>query len=105
MDTQVNPPLTAHDERSSASSTTGVKERTRSPGAGVIQLALNQILASAFFCKSQQTQSLLCYIFQHSLAGEGQLLRERVIGSEVCGRRPDHEPGEDPVVRLRVSEL
>ncbi|WP_158794032.1 hypothetical protein [Granulicella sp. L60] len=40
-----------------------------------------------------------------TLAGEDHLLRERVIGSEVFGRRPDYEPGEDPVVRLRAAEV
>lgn len=67
--------------------------------------ALDQILASPPFRNTQQGQNLLRYIVRHTLAGEDHLLRERVIGSEVFGRRPDYEPGEDPIVRLRAAEL
>jgi hypothetical protein len=66
---------------------------------------LDEVLSSTFFRNTQQGQNLLRYIVKHSLAGEDHLLRERVIGSEVFGRRPDYEPGEDPVVRLRAAEL
>jgi len=70
-----------------------------------IQHALDQVLLSPPFRNTQQCQSLLRYIVKHTLAGEDHLLRERVIGSDVFGRRPDYEPGEDPVVRLRVAEV
>jgi hypothetical protein len=70
-----------------------------------IQRALDQVLLSPPFRNTQQCQNLLRYIVKHTLAGEDHLLRERVIGSEVFGRRPDYEPGEDPVVRLRASEV
>jgi hypothetical protein len=63
------------------------------------------ILSSPPFRNTQQCQSLLRYVVKHSLAGEDNLLRERVIGSEVFGRRPNYEPGEDPVVRLRAAEV
>jgi len=68
-------------------------------------LALDQILSSRLFRNSNQCCSLLRYIVEHSLAGEENLLRERVIGSEVFGRPPDYETSEDPVVRLRVAEV
>jgi hypothetical protein len=67
--------------------------------------ALSQILASKPFRNSNQCSGLLRYIVEHTLAGEENLLRERVIGSEVFGRPADYETGEDPVVRLRVSEV
>lgn len=70
-----------------------------------IQHALDQVLASPPFRNTQQCQNLLRYIVKHTLSGEDHLLRERVIGSEVFGRRPDYEPGEDPVVRLRAAEV
>jgi hypothetical protein len=71
----------------------------------VIQHALDQVLSSPPFRNTQQCQTLLRYIVKHTLAGEDHLLRERVIGSEVFGRRPDYETGEDPVVRLRAAEV
>ena len=70
-----------------------------------VQHGLDEALASGFFRSTQQCQNLLRYIVKHSLAGEDHLLRERVIGAEVFGRRPDYEPGEDPVVRIRAAEV
>lgn len=78
---------------------------TWSRGPALIQHALDQVLSSAPFRNTQQCQTLLRYIVKHTVAGEDHLLRERVIGSEVFGRRPDYETGEDPVVRLRVAEV
>ena len=70
-----------------------------------ISHALDQVLLSPPFRNTLQCQNLLRYIVKHTLAGEDHLLRERVIGFEVFGRRPDYEPGEDPVVRLRAAEV
>ena len=80
-----------------------VYEGSRSPER--LQQALDHILSSAPFRNTQQCQNLLRYIVKHSLAGEDNLLRERVIGSEIFGRRPDYETGDDPVVRIRVAEV
>jgi hypothetical protein len=70
-----------------------------------IQQALKDLLASPALRSTQQCQHLLQYIVDHTLTGELALLRERVIGKEVFDRRPDYEPGEDPVVRLRAVDL
>jgi hypothetical protein len=67
--------------------------------------ALDDVLSSRPFRNTQQCQSLLRYIVNHTLAGEDHLLRERVIGSEVFRRSPDYETGEDPIVRLRAAEV
>jgi len=94
MDTQVNPSLTPPEER-----------RTSVRDSAAVQKALDEVLSSTFFRNTHQCQNLLRYIVKHTLAGEDHLLRERVIGAEVFGRRPDYEPGEDPVVRLRAAEV
>ena len=70
-----------------------------------IRKALDAALASIHFRNSLQCRRLLEYVIDHTLAGEDHLLRERVIGAEVFGRKPDYEPGEDPVVRVRASEV
>ncbi len=70
-----------------------------------VREALDDVLLSVPFRNTRQCQSLLKYIVEHTLAGENDLLRERVIGTEVFGRSPDYEPGEDPVVRARAAEL
>lgn len=70
-----------------------------------VTLALNRILTSRPFRTSNQCCSLLRYIVERTLAGEDNLLRERVIGAELFGRRADYETSEDPVVRLRASDV
>ncbi|HEY4356221.1 MAG TPA: hypothetical protein VGN16_10775 [Acidobacteriaceae bacterium] len=75
------------------------------PDAAGIQLVLEEVLLSPPFCHTQQCQNLLRYIVKHTLAQEEHLLRERVIGAEVFGRRPDYETGDDPVVRIRAAEV
>jgi len=94
MGTQINRILPPHDTE---------EAWVRDPAC--IPRALDQVLSSPPFRNTQQCQNLLRYIVKHTLAGEDHLLRERVIGSEVFGRRPDYEPGEDPVVRLRAAEV
>lgn len=81
------------------------KRESSSPDAAHIQHVLEEVLASPPFCHTQQCQSLLRYIVKHSLTKEEHLLRERVIGAEVFGRRPDYETGEDPIVRIRAAEV
>lgn len=70
-----------------------------------IREALGEVLQSAPFRTTRQCQSLLTYVVEHTLAGENDLLRERVIGTEVFGRSHDYEPGDDPVVRVRAAEV
>jgi hypothetical protein len=82
-----------------------VGEQRSSPDALVVNQALEDVLSSTPFCHTQQCQNLLRYIVKHTLAQEEHLLRERVIGAEVFGRRPDYETGDDPVVRIRASEV
>src|SRR5271157_3170644 len=73
--------------------------------AVLIREALGDVLQSAPFRNTRQCQSFLKYIVEHTLAGESDLLRERVIGTEVFGRSHDYEPGDDPVVRVRAAEV
>ncbi|SFS13740.1 hypothetical protein SAMN05421771_2383 [Granulicella pectinivorans] len=82
----------------------------QSPGLSPVQRervmrALDEVMQSGPMRTTLQCQTLLQYIVEHTLSGETSLLRERVIGKEVFGRRPDYEPGEDPVVRIRAADL
>jgi hypothetical protein len=70
-----------------------------------IQEALAEILVSAPFRSSKQSQQLLRYVVDQTLSGHGQLLKERVIGADVFGRRPDYDTNSDPIVRARAAEL
>lgn len=87
-----------------------LQDASRSDGARevsgeLIQGSLTQIFQSGPFRSSKQSQHLLQYIVDQSLAGHGELLKERLIGVNVFGRRPDYDTNEDPVVRARAGEV
>jgi hypothetical protein len=70
-----------------------------------VQQILTQIFQSAPFRSSKQSQHLLQYIVDQTLACHGELLKERLIGVNVFGRRPDYDTNEDPIVRARAGEV
>jgi hypothetical protein len=73
--------------------------------ASRIQEELSKILISSHFRSSKQSKDLLRYIVDNSLSGHAEALKERVIGFEVFGRRPDYDTNNDPIVRARVAEV
>lgn len=70
-----------------------------------VQKALSETLKSTPFRTSKQSQQLLKYIVDKTLAGHAEFLKERVIGAEVFGRPPDYDTNEDPIVRGRAAEV
>lgn len=70
-----------------------------------VRASLERILASPAFRNSRQCQKFLQYVVTHSLGGDDELLRERSMGIELFGRAPDYDTGEDPVVRVRATEV
>ena len=66
---------------------------------------LDRLLASPAFRKSEQCQRFLRFVVEQSLDGADDRLRERNIGIEVFARRPDYDSAEDPVVRVRATEV
>ena len=71
----------------------------------LVQHALGEILQSVPFRASKQSQQLLRYIVDQTLAGHTELLKERLIGVNVFGRQPDYDTNEDPIVRARAAEV
>ena len=71
----------------------------------LVERALDDMVNSVPFRTSRQCQDLLRYVVLQSLAGEEESLRERVIGVEVFGRRPDYDQAADPVVRIRAADV
>jgi len=74
-------------------------------GGEDVRIEMERALASAHFRSSQRCQALLRYLVERSLAGEGALLKERLIGVEVFGRAPDYNTSDDPVVRTTAGEV
>jgi len=70
-----------------------------------VQKTLSSILQSTPFHSSKQSQELLQYIVDQSLAGHLEMLKERIIGANVFDRRPDYDTNDDPIVRARAAEV
>lgn len=66
---------------------------------------LDRIIRSAAFRSSPRCQQLLTYVVTHAIAGEYNLLRERVVGAEVFGRSASYDTGGDSIVRVRANDL
>lgn len=73
--------------------------------SSTIDESLEQILRSTRFRDSLQLQTLLRYIVRESLQGHDDTLKERIIGIDVFGRRPDYDTADDPIVRSRMGLL
>lgn len=70
-----------------------------------IRTTLERVLASPAFRKSDQCQRFLRYVVEHSCGGHEDLLKEGTIGIEVFGREAAYDRAEDPVVRVRATEV
>jgi hypothetical protein len=70
-----------------------------------VRRTLSSILSSLQFRSSKQCQDLLRYVIEQTLNDQSDLLRERVIGAAVFGRRPDYDTANDPIVRARMAEV
>ena len=66
---------------------------------------LEKITASAHFRNSKRYPALLKFVVEHTLAGQTELLKERVLGIEVFGRPNDYDTNADPVVRVTAGEI
>jgi hypothetical protein len=76
-----------------------------SASAENVRIEMERALASAHFRSSRRCQTLLRYLVERTLAGDGALLKERAIGVDVFGRAPDYDTSEDPVVRTTAGEV
>ena len=93
------------EERASRSPAVGRFDGIHEVAVPLVHQTLTDIFQSAPFRASKQSQHLLQYIVDQTLAGHGELLKERMIGVHVFGRRPDYDTSEDPIVRARAAEV
>lgn len=66
---------------------------------------LEQIVSSHHFSQSRRYPAFLRFIVEAALRGETELLRERVIGTEVFGREATYDTNADPIVRMTAAEV
>lgn len=69
------------------------------------QQALQLVLASRTFRRSDQLRNFLRYICEAEFEGRTQDINEYSLGVTVLGRRPDFNPAEESCVRGRAYEL
>jgi Tol biopolymer transport system component len=66
---------------------------------------LERILASPGFLRNERMSRFLRFLAERHLDGHGNQLKESVIAVEVFGRKPDHDPSQDSIVRTEAGRL
>jgi serine/threonine-protein kinase len=72
---------------------------------GVVIEQLDRILSSAPFRATERSRTILRYLVERTLDGQGDRLKEYTIGAEALGRGVGFDPRTDPIVRAEVSRL
>ncbi len=68
-------------------------------------MQLQRLLAHPLFTNSKRYPVLLAYTVEQTLRGNSPSLKERTIGIEAFGRKPDYDANADPVVRTTAAEV
>jgi len=66
---------------------------------------LDRMLKSRHFRNSRRYPVFLAHIVRHTLDGDLDSLKERILGIEVFKRPHDYDTGSDPVVRITAGEV
>jgi TolB-like protein len=75
------------------------------PSEDAIREQLGRILASRFFANSSRLSRFLSFAAEHALSGNGDRLKEYVVGVEVFDRKSPYDPRIDPIVRVEARRL
>ena len=67
--------------------------------------ALEAVLHSQTFARTDQLKCFLKYVCEMEMAGRGHQLTEYLIGTEALGRPASYSPGDDSAVRTRAFAL
>jgi TolB-like protein len=70
-----------------------------------IRVQLDRILASEPFVNSDRLSRFLRYVVERTLAGEGDRIKEYVVGTEVFDRGEEYDPRVDSIVRVEAGRL
>ncbi|MEO8373198.1 MAG: DNA-binding protein [Candidatus Solibacter sp.] len=66
---------------------------------------LERVLASSGFLRNERMSRFLRFLVERYLEGSHNQLKESVIAVEVFGRKPDHDPARDSIVRTEAGRL
>src|SRR5579871_6511623 len=70
-----------------------------------VQEQLERMLAHPLFKHSKRYPAFLRYVVEHTLEGQTDQVKERVLGVEVFGRDVHYDTNQDPVVRMTAGEI
>jgi hypothetical protein len=70
-----------------------------------IREELSRILESSIFAQSDRLGRFLRYTVETTLAGDGETLKEYLIGTDVYERKPPYHPSVDSIVRSEARRL
>jgi TolB-like protein len=70
-----------------------------------VSAQLERILASPGFASADRASRFLRFVVERTIAGEGDQLKEYVIGCEVFDRSDDYDPRIDSIVRVEAGRL
>jgi TolB-like protein len=69
------------------------------------RVQLKRVLASSGFARNERLSRFLQFVVEKHLDGRHGEIKESVIAVEVFGRRPDHDPKHDSIVRTEATRL
>ena len=75
------------------------------PTADDVRHQLDRLLASTGFANAGRMSRFLKFVVEKTLAGEGERLKEYVIGIEVFDRDASYDPRLDSIVRVEAARL
>jgi len=70
-----------------------------------VRRQLDRLLASGGFANAGRMSRFLKFVVERTLAGEGERLKEYVIGVEVFDRDAEYDPRVDSIVRVEAARL
>jgi hypothetical protein len=73
--------------------------------ATAVEFELIAILQSPSFRGSPRSAAFLRYVVEETLAGRGDLLKERTVGAAVLSKAPGYDTGSDSGVRVRANDV
>jgi TolB-like protein/Tfp pilus assembly protein PilF len=81
------------------------RERETCVSHEAVEEQLQRVLASPLFINSHRLSKFLRFTVETTLEGEGEQIKEYLIGTEVFGRNSSYDPRTDPVVRIEAGRL
>src|ERR1700735_24811 len=70
-----------------------------------IREELAYLLGTSHFTGSKRYPAFLKWVVEATLAGRSSDLKERTIGVELFGKRPDYDTSSDTIVRFTAGEV